>query len=172
MQHLFEIADKIPWIMAPAAVIFATIVISVLFSLRRMLQPASKAMLVAVMLAMSAWAIMMRAFWRNSNLLILPFLLALTAFCSTSTWALCGAATRKHLHQPRVRVLVNAVFVLLLVYTAIDLSGIASVGWNEIWPLFSRITWTGNLWYHLQFWRYHIFFRALKNVDMLEITQV
>ncbi|MEJ2220751.1 MAG: hypothetical protein P8X80_08040 [Desulfobacterales bacterium] len=62
MQHLFEIADKIPWIMAPAAVIFATIVISVLFSLRRLLQPASKVMLVAVMLAMSAWVVMMRAF--------------------------------------------------------------------------------------------------------------
>jgi hypothetical protein len=49
MQHLLEIADKIP-------------VISVLFVLRRFLQPASKAMIVAVMLAMSAWVIMMRAF--------------------------------------------------------------------------------------------------------------
>jgi hypothetical protein len=62
MQHLFEIADKIPWIMAPAAVILATIVISAFFSLRGMLQPASKAMIVAVMLAMSAWVVMMRAF--------------------------------------------------------------------------------------------------------------
>ena len=62
MQHLFEIADKIPWIMAPAAVIFATIVISAFFSLRGMLQPASKVMIVAVMLAMSAWVVMMRAF--------------------------------------------------------------------------------------------------------------
>jgi hypothetical protein len=62
MQHLLEIADEIPWVMAPALVIVATIVISVSFSLRRMLQPASKAMIVAVMLAMSAWVIMMRAF--------------------------------------------------------------------------------------------------------------
>ena len=62
MQHLLEIADKIPWIMAPAIVIAATIVISVLIVLRRLLEPASKAMIGAVMLAMSAWAVMMRAF--------------------------------------------------------------------------------------------------------------
>jgi len=62
MQHLLEIADKIPWVMAPALVIVATIIISVLFSLRGLLQPASKAMIVAVMLAMSAWVVMMRAF--------------------------------------------------------------------------------------------------------------
>ena len=62
MQHFLEIADKIPWVIAPAMVIAATIVISVLFSLRRLLQPASKAMIVAETLAMSAWIIMMRAF--------------------------------------------------------------------------------------------------------------
>ena len=62
MQHLLEIADKIPWVMAPAIVIVATIVISVVFSLRGLLQPASKAMILAVMLAMSAWVVMMRAF--------------------------------------------------------------------------------------------------------------
>ena len=62
MQHLLEIADKIPWVMAPSVVIVSTIVISVLFYLRGLLQPASKAMIVAVMLAMSAWVVMMRAF--------------------------------------------------------------------------------------------------------------
>jgi hypothetical protein len=62
MQHLLEIADKIPWVMAPAVVIVSTIVISMLFYLRGLLQPASKAMIVAVMLAMSAWVVMMRAF--------------------------------------------------------------------------------------------------------------
>ena len=62
MQHLLEIADKIPWLMAPAMVIAATIVISVLIVLRRLLEPASKAMIGAVMLAMGAWAVMMRAF--------------------------------------------------------------------------------------------------------------
>ncbi len=62
MQYLLDIADKIPWVMAPAMVIAATIIISVLIVLIRLLEPASKAMIVAVMLAMSAWAVMMRAF--------------------------------------------------------------------------------------------------------------
>jgi hypothetical protein len=62
MQHLLEIADKIPWVMAPAIVIFATILISVSIVTVKLLQPASKAMIVAVMLAMSAWVVMMRAF--------------------------------------------------------------------------------------------------------------
>jgi hypothetical protein len=61
MHYLLEMADKIPWIMAPAIVIFVTIVISVSVVLIRVLQPASKAMIVALMLAMGAWAIVMRA---------------------------------------------------------------------------------------------------------------
>jgi hypothetical protein len=61
MNYLLEMADKIPWIMAPAIVIFITIVISVSIVLIRLLEPASKAMLVAVMLAMGAWAVVMRA---------------------------------------------------------------------------------------------------------------
>ena len=60
-------------------------------------------------------------------LTIFALLFAVTAFCATSTWALSGAAIRTHLHQPRVRVFVNAILVLLLVYTAIDLSGIVSL---------------------------------------------
>ena len=62
MQHIFEIADKIPWVMAPAMVIAMTIIIAVLVVMVRLLEPASKAMIVAVMLAMSAWVVMMRAF--------------------------------------------------------------------------------------------------------------
>ncbi len=62
MQHLLEIADKIPWVMAPAVVIAATIIISVLVVLIRLLEPTSKAMIVAMTLAMSGWAIMMRTF--------------------------------------------------------------------------------------------------------------
>ena len=60
-------------------------------------------------------------------LTLFALLFAAIAFCSTSTWALCGAAIRTHLHQPGVRRLVNAVLVLLLVYTAFDLSGIVSL---------------------------------------------
>lgn len=60
-------------------------------------------------------------------LTVFALLFALTAFCSTSTWALGGAAIKRHLHQPRVRILVNAILVLLLVYCALDLSGIGSL---------------------------------------------
>lgn len=46
MPHFLEIADKIPWVMATTVVIFATIVISVLIVLIRLMEPASKAMIV------------------------------------------------------------------------------------------------------------------------------
>lgn len=62
MQHFLALADKIPWIMAPAIVIAASVIITVLVVVNRLLAPASKAMLVAVMLALSAWAMVMRAF--------------------------------------------------------------------------------------------------------------
>ena len=62
MHHLLDIADKIPWVMAPALVIFATVLISALIVFIRLLEPALKAMIVAMMLAMSGWAVMMRAF--------------------------------------------------------------------------------------------------------------
>ena len=61
MQHFLALADKIPWIMAPAIVIVASVVITALVVVNRLLAPASKAMLVAVMLALSAWAMVMRA---------------------------------------------------------------------------------------------------------------
>ena len=44
--------------------------------------------------------------------------------CSTSTWALFGAAIRTYLHRPTVRRIVNVALALLLVYTAIELSGV------------------------------------------------
>ena len=60
-------------------------------------------------------------------LAVFALLFAIIAFCATSTWAFCGAAIRQHLHQPRLRMLINTVLVLLLVYTAIELSGITSL---------------------------------------------
>ena len=52
---------------------------------------------------------------------------ALTTLCSISTWALGGVAIRNFLHRPKERALVNTIFVLLLVYAAFDLSGIATL---------------------------------------------
>jgi cysteine/O-acetylserine efflux protein len=57
-------------------------------------------------------------------LAISAVLLAATGFCAISTWALCGSLIRKHLHQPKIRIAVNSALVLLLIYTAADLSGV------------------------------------------------
>jgi hypothetical protein len=62
MQQLLTLADEIPWIMAPAIVIAATVAISVLVAVIRLLGPASKVMLVAIMMALSAAAIVMCGF--------------------------------------------------------------------------------------------------------------
>ena len=61
--------------------------------------------------------------------LLISFTLFLTcmSFCSTSTWALFGASIRTYLHQPKIRQGVNLVLALLLVYTAIELSGLLPV---------------------------------------------
>lgn len=55
---------------------------------------------------------------------VFALLFAFTAFCATSTWAIGGAAIKKRLHQPRVRFLVNGILVGLLIYCAVDLSGL------------------------------------------------
>jgi len=54
-------------------------------------------------------------------------LFAMTAFCATSTWALSGASIKTYLREPRLRIVVNAVLVFLLVYAAVDLSGVFSL---------------------------------------------
>lgn len=50
--------------------------------------------------------------------------LAFVSFCSISTWALSSMVISRILHQPRLQRAINAVLTLLLVYTAIELSGI------------------------------------------------
>ena len=62
MQQLLTLADEIPWIMAPAIVVAVTAAISVLVAVVRLLEPASKLMLVAIILALSAGAMVMSGF--------------------------------------------------------------------------------------------------------------
>ncbi|MCB2214009.1 LysE family translocator [bacterium] len=50
--------------------------------------------------------------------------LASVGFTSVSLWTLFGAVIRKYLNQPKVRRIVNIALALLLVYTAVDLSGV------------------------------------------------
>jgi cysteine/O-acetylserine efflux protein len=61
----------------------------------------------------------------NTTFLILTVtLLAAISFCATSVWALFGTAIKAHLHNPRLNMIINIALSLLLVYTAISLTGI------------------------------------------------
>ena len=53
--------------------------------------------------------------------------LAMVAFCATSTWALFGSGIRTYLRQPKIQRAVNLVLSLLLVYTAVELSGLLTM---------------------------------------------
>ena len=56
---------------------------------------------------------------------------ACTAFIATSMWALFGAAIKNNLTNPFFRKTVNLCLSLLLVYTAVELSGILSLFGNS-----------------------------------------
>jgi cysteine/O-acetylserine efflux protein len=57
-------------------------------------------------------------------LVLVAALLSTTSLGATSVWALCGAALKIYLHQPRVKALVNGFLALLLVYSAVNLVGV------------------------------------------------
>ncbi len=52
------------------------------------------------------------------------FLLAVTSFGATSTWAVFGTAIKTYLHNPRLKIIVNVLLSLSLAYTAIALTGL------------------------------------------------
>ncbi len=49
---------------------------------------------------------------------------AAVGFTSVSLWTLFGAGIRKYLNRPKLRLIVNIILALLLVYTAVDISGV------------------------------------------------
>jgi len=51
-------------------------------------------------------------------------LLAATSFCATSMWALFGTSIKDYLHNPRLKITVNILLSLSLVYSAMTLAGI------------------------------------------------
>jgi threonine/homoserine/homoserine lactone efflux protein len=59
-----------------------------------------------------------------SLVVIAAVLLAATSFGATSVWALFGATIKTYLHHPRLKMLVNVLLSLSLVYTAIALTGL------------------------------------------------
>jgi len=59
-----------------------------------------------------------------SVLFLVVTFLAVVAFCATSTWALFGTAIKTHLQHPRLKIVVNVLLSLSLVYTAVSLAGL------------------------------------------------
>lgn len=51
---------------------------------------------------------------------------ALIGLCALLTWALFGAIINQYLHQAKLRIILNVILALLLVYTAIKITGIFS----------------------------------------------
>jgi cysteine/O-acetylserine efflux protein len=49
---------------------------------------------------------------------------AILVFLATSTWTLFGSAIRRYLNQPLIQKIVNTVLAVLLLYTAVQLSGL------------------------------------------------
>jgi cysteine/O-acetylserine efflux protein len=54
-------------------------------------------------------------------LLLTAIVLAATSFCATSLWALFGTAIQTYLHHPGLKLMVNIVLSLSLVYAALSL---------------------------------------------------
>jgi cysteine/O-acetylserine efflux protein len=59
-----------------------------------------------------------------TTLLLVVTFLAAVAFCATSTWALFGTAIKNYLQHPRLKMIINILLSLSLVYTAISLTGL------------------------------------------------
>lgn len=57
-------------------------------------------------------------------LLLSAIFLACIAFCATSTWALTGAVIKRYLTNPNIQKGINITLAVLLIYTAVDLSGL------------------------------------------------
>ncbi len=58
------------------------------------------------------------------ELLLSAALFSGLAFSSVSLWTLFGAAIRKYLDKPKIKRIVNTALALLLVYSAVELSGL------------------------------------------------
>jgi len=58
------------------------------------------------------------------HLLLSALIVTTIGFCSISTWTLLGATIRAYLDRPRVKQVLNTALSLLLVYTAVELSGL------------------------------------------------
>jgi len=58
------------------------------------------------------------------HLVLSALIFACVGFTAVSLWTLFGAGIKRYLNKPEVRKAVNIVLALLLVYTAVDISGL------------------------------------------------
>jgi hypothetical protein len=61
MQSLVILAQDIPWVMAPASLIAAMAIISIIVTASRLMQKASKVMMLGVMIAVTVGVMLMQA---------------------------------------------------------------------------------------------------------------
>ena len=60
MQSLVILAQDIPWVMAPASLIAAMAIISIIVTASRLMQKASKVMMLGVMIAVTVGVMLMQ----------------------------------------------------------------------------------------------------------------
>lgn len=60
MQSLAILAQDIPWVMAPASLIAAVAIISIVVTVSRLMQKASKVMMLGVMIAVTVGVMLMQ----------------------------------------------------------------------------------------------------------------
>jgi cysteine/O-acetylserine efflux protein len=79
----------------------------------------------AIIYGMTLYSTFLASIAQNPLYLIVSaLLLAVGSFTSVTLWALFGSMIRTQLRQPQIRRAVNLVLSLLLVYTAIEVSGL------------------------------------------------
>ena len=78
-----------------------------------------------VIYGLTLYSVFLNPLIGNSFYIIL-FSLGFTfiGFCSDLTWALFGAMINQYLHHLKLRIIINSILSLLLVYTAVKISGV------------------------------------------------
>jgi len=81
----------------------------------------------AIIYGLTLYSVFLNPLIGNSFYIILFSLgFALVGLCAVLTWALFGAIINQYLHHLKLRIIINSILSLLLVYTAVKISGILS----------------------------------------------
>jgi len=98
-----------------------------------------------VIYGLTLYSVFLNPLIGNSFYIIL-FSLGFTiiGFCSILTWALFGAMINQFLHHLKLRIIINSILSLLLVYTAVKISGV--LFWKYFTYFLKRIFSFKKLW--------------------------